>query len=618
MTQNTLAPQWKSLVGCLGRRVLTVALLLLVAPLLVHTFLLYKEAQRAAITDNLNNLSLLARSEASFLRQYIKQTIADLKTVELLGDYAEASIEQPQQSQFSQIAVAESLSSFFLAEKQSDNSWKILAAAHPERLTHKDLNAQQYNNVLDQQTSAYLFDDPISQKKEMRVGYAISDKRIMIAGIELDSLSAQLVRAPSFKSTPIAAFSTDDSDLYFASNPTFDLASCLLFSQEELIDISYQPIGNFLLPENDQFVGVKIPVMGNSFYLIIALTRSQFYDISSVVNLNHLIQLTLLFLVIGGGGVFFLTTRIARPLKQLFACIDQVGTGDLKVRYSPDPVGFELNMLGQKFNQMLTSLEHNIQEAKKQKLAKELLKQEFGIGQDIQRSIMKTSLKDYKNFDFAYAFTPAMEVSGDFFDVYKIDEDHVLFSIADTAGKGISACLYSLGARSCLRALVKSSQDLGDVLTRFNDLFNDDAENQGTFITAFVGILKVSTSKLEYCSCGHPPAFLIKDTSLEMLSTGSMALGVDKSITFASKTITLDVGDKVLLYTDGVIEATNKESTMYSMDRLKNFLESQKMHSAQVIVHDLQKDVEVFSDQTELHDDITILCLEKRKASLPE
>jgi serine phosphatase RsbU (regulator of sigma subunit) len=246
-------------------------------------------------------------------------------------------------------------------------------------------------------------------------------------------------------------------------------------------------------------------------------------------------------------------------------------------------------------------------------MAKELLKQEFQIGQDIQKSILRSSLKEAGDFVFSTSFTPAKEVSGDFYDVYKISENKILICVADTAGKGISACLYSLGARSMLRALAKSGISLEKIIKEMNELFLDDAENQGAFITAFIGLLNLETCQLTYASCGHPSAYLLTNQRVEQLQGEGMALGADLDLVYAIHYLDMKQGDKILIYTDGVIEAQNQDSEMYTPSRLNRFLESQKVHTAAVCVHDLSSDVMAFTDKAELHDDVTILCFEKRK-----
>lgn len=221
-------------------------------------------------------------------------------------------------------------------------------------------------------------------------------------------------------------------------------------------------------------------------------------------------------------------------------------------------------------------------------------------------------MSDAKGYLFSTAFTPALEVSGDFYDVYRIDENHLLIACADTAGKGISACLYSLGARSMFRALARSGLKLETILSEMNEMFLDDAENQGTFITAFVAILDLQTNELTYASCGHPPAYLITNQNVTALKAGGLALGVSKDMKIELQKILINQGDKILLYTDGVFEAQNPENEMYGLKRLEAFLNAKKQQGSQVLVLDLQKEVETFSQQGVLSDDLTIFCIEKK------
>lgn len=618
MTQNTSSTQWKSLTNCLGRRVLSLALILLVLPLFVHAFLLYRQAIYQTSVDNLTNLSLLAKAESSYVKELIQKNTLDVKTIELLAHFDKTASSEILNLELAQIAISQELSSFFLVEKQNNNQWEVIAAAHPERMAQKEINGDEFDQILTLGSSVYLFFDPLTQKKELRIGLAISQNRLIISGTPLESLSSQLIRTPSIRHTPIAGFVTTDNFLYYSTLADFSLLKCKLFIPEELVDIPSLPKQALKIDKNFDFVGVKVPVASDSFYIVIALTKSQFLDFSSTQTFNHLLQITILFALLGGGGLIVLTIRIAKPLRQLFSCLDEVESGNLNAHYQNDQLGFDLNILGQKFNQMLSKLKLSIEETNVERSAKELLKQELAIGQKIQKMILTTSIHHAGSYNFSYAFVPAMEVSGDFYDVYKISDEEILFAVADTSGKGISACLYSLGARSMLRALAKSKASLETIIDQLNQQFLEDAEKYGTFITAFIGILNTKTEEIIFATCGHPPAYVLGQDTLELVSTGGIALGIDAETKYKTQLLKLQEGQKLVIYTDGVIEASNKQGELYSVKRLEAFLKGENNYSSSSLVQDLKHEIEKFSDTLELFDDVTILCIEKMKLAFGE
>jgi sigma-B regulation protein RsbU (phosphoserine phosphatase) len=145
-----------------------------------------------------------------------------------------------------------------------------------------------------------------------------------------------------------------------------------------------------------------------------------------------------------------------------------------------------------------------------------------------------------------------------------------------------------------------------------NQLILEDVETQGAFITAFIAILDRSNSSLVYANCGHPPAYLLTKQGIEPLPSKGMALGVDQEFKFDLQTITLAAQDKVFIYTDGVIEAHNAHNEMYSLDRLELFLNTYKDQTGAALIDTLQKDLDLFCDKTDLHDDLTMLCIEKK------
>ena len=147
MTQNTPSSQWKSLTNCLGRRVLSVSLILLVIPLFFHAFLLYRQAIYQTSIDNLTNLSLLARSESAYVKELVQKNTLDIKTIELLGSYDKAEDLKNLSAELAQVALSEELSTLFIAEKNTSGSWNIIAAAHPERVNMTDVGLGEFNTI---------------------------------------------------------------------------------------------------------------------------------------------------------------------------------------------------------------------------------------------------------------------------------------------------------------------------------------------------------------------------------------------------------------------------------------------------------------------------------------
>jgi serine phosphatase RsbU (regulator of sigma subunit) len=318
---------------------------------------------------------------------------------------------------------------------------------------------------------------------------------------------------------------------------------------------------------------------------------------------------TLVFFVgfLGGGAVLWLTWRIARPLRGLCKTMGRVSEGAVHERYTPDWMGFEINVLGKQFNGTLDRLLMHQQEAVKERLARERLAEELKIGHEIQKNLLPTQWPDFSEIDLTSAYLPAKEVGGDFYDLFSLPDGKLLMAMADTAGKGISACLFSLGLRSMIRTLATTTSDLSEIVLRANDLFWIDARNSGMFVTLWMGIFDPKTRLLTYCSQGHPPALLRRKGQVLDLSTEGIAMGAQQLEAISCAEIVLLPGDLLLLYTDGIIEAHNAKDQLFGVKRLKELLLHDKKRSAQQLADHLLKEVSAFSQDVAQHDDIALL-----------
>lgn len=322
--------------------------------------------------------------------------------------------------------------------------------------------------------------------------------------------------------------------------------------------------------------------------------------------------LVLLIGIVGGGAAYLFTRRISRPFEALCQTMERVSEGGIHVRYKPDEMGFEINALGKQFNETLDELLRRTEEAEKVKIERERLAQELRIGREIQLSMLPASLPKYPGLDLAPGYLAALEVSGDFYDLFPIDNERLLFVVADSAGKGIPACLYSLGFRSALRSFAVTGASLSEIVSQANDLLLLDTGDSGFFITAWIGLYDSKTGKLEYCSQGHPPALLRHDGKLRELSTQGISFGVQEFDRSPIEEIHLRKGDFLLLYTDGVIEAHNPDRRLFSLQRLKDIILASKKNTSAEFVEELLGEIQQFAQSQPQYDDITLAMMFSR------
>lgn len=324
----------------------------------------------------------------------------------------------------------------------------------------------------------------------------------------------------------------------------------------------------------------------------------------------------LAILLIGSVLSFFIVKRMAKPINDLTKVMQSIQEGKFDVRYKKDPLGFEINNLGMIFNKMLDSLIENQSKAGIERVKKESYLQELRLGRQAQMSLLPQKMPKIEGIEIAERYIPAIEVGGDFYDVFVLNKDgdkRVYLIIADASGKGVQACFYSLSARSMIRTYAKLFDKIDTVMHATNALFCNDVGETGMFITVAAAIYHIETGELEYYSSGHNPGFIRrKDGTLETLHLQDIAMGLLLDSKSQAKKVKLEKGDLLLFYTDGVTEAHDKELKLFGENRLKAFLQSHDI-SAHEMVDQLIEEVNNFANGRLQHDDITLLAMKIRE-----
>ena len=228
---------------------------------------------------------------------------------------------------------------------------------------------------------------------------------------------------------------------------------------------------------------------------------------------------------------------------------------------------------------------------------------------EIQKSLLPTKIQ-IPNIKIASSYFPAIDVAGDIFDYFEISPGRVLLMCSDVAGKGIQACLYSLGFRGFVRSVSVFEKDLDKIVSQVNDLYLKDTSENCMFVTAWIGILDTTSKTLEYVSCGHPPALLRRhDLPVELLEGEGIPFGIQKMDEIKVQKVQLKSKDLVIAYTDGVTEAMNDAKQLYGMDRLITAIRNIDVASPENLIEDLYRRIKEFSSK-EQSDDITILAIQ--------
>jgi sigma-B regulation protein RsbU (phosphoserine phosphatase) len=240
------------------------------------------------------------------------------------------------------------------------------------------------------------------------------------------------------------------------------------------------------------------------------------------------------------------------------------------------------------------------------------LQHELDIARTIQLSMLPKkfpAFPDRKEFDIYAEMTPAKEVGGDFYDFFLIDQNHLGFTIGDVSGKGVPAALFMAVCKTVLKTTALKGLPPEECLQQVNRILHLESV-ASMFVTVFYGILDLCSGKVAYCNGGHLPPYRIrKDGTVNAIeTTGNLALGVLANAPYKAKTINLQSGDGLFLYSDGITEAMDTNSLEYGEERLMTSLQ-QSMKSAKDLTQTVMGAVKTFGSGLAQSDDMTVLTL---------
>lgn len=297
-----------------------------------------------------------------------------------------------------------------------------------------------------------------------------------------------------------------------------------------------------------------------------------------------------------------LVHSIIERLQRIQAQLRIIGTGD----YPEKPLAMEhedeLSFIADTIDDMVISLKRN-----------EQIKGELKVAAEIQQAMLPNifpAFPEHDEFDIYAAMRPARNVGGDLYDFFMTDETHIAVIVGDVSGKGMPAAMFMVRTKTLLKSYLQMGLPLSEVIFRTNQNLcegNDD----GFFVTAWIGILDTESGMLTYVNAGHnPPVILTEDGKQKLLrSKPQLVLAGLEGTVYRVETEMLSPGSRLFLYTDGVTEAVNEKEELFGTERMMNALAGEGDQSARGTVERVRKELRSFIGSTEQYDDITILML---------
>jgi sigma-B regulation protein RsbU (phosphoserine phosphatase) len=251
-----------------------------------------------------------------------------------------------------------------------------------------------------------------------------------------------------------------------------------------------------------------------------------------------------------------------------------------------------------------------------------MLDHELAIAEELQSNLLPRRLPPLEQYDIQAYYRPSREVGGDYYDFIEIDSDHWGILVADVSGKGIPGSIVMTETR----ALMKSEGTRGlspiETLGRVNRVLHEDIK-RGMFVTMFYAVLEVSTGISSTTSAGHNPMVLWRKATNTccLVNPNGLALGIDRGPLFEKtlreQKIRLDPGNRMVLYTDGTIEAMNAADEQFGKNRFYHLIQQLADKGSSEFLHFLVKAIQEHQGDAPQHDDITIVTVRRNSAPPP-
>ena len=329
-------------------------------------------------------------------------------------------------------------------------------------------------------------------------------------------------------------------------------------------------------------------------------------SLTTKISIIAVIGLIILFIVVN-----FVTRHLTKPLSKLANATKDIGAGQLDTKI-PEPVrNDEIGTLTDDFSSMRKALKTYIAEVQETTAKQQKLESEIQIAKDIQMSMIPgagNAVITNDDFQLYALLRPARSVGGDLY--YFQQSDTMLhFILGDVSDKGVPAALFMAKTVTLYTRALRDKLSPGQTFTMMNDLLtqNNDA---CMFVTALCGTINLKTGVTVMANAGHMAPIIhdIKDTREHDIK-GATALGLMEDVDYPDITFQLDHKRSIVMYTDGISEAHDKNSQQYTDEKLVKLISTFDTNNAEVTGKTIIESVDDFADGTEQFDDITLLII---------
>ncbi|MBX3166209.1 MAG: SpoIIE family protein phosphatase [Candidatus Eremiobacteraeota bacterium] len=366
---------------------------------------------------------------------------------------------------------------------------------------------------------------------------------------------------------------------------------------------------------------ISAPIMaGVGGYIHVGMDLEKVYAAALREAALQGVAIGLIFLL-SLGLVSLAVRRITGPVTVLTDCAQALSRHDFATDFPkrdelaqlvPRSAG-EIGTLAESFLQMENKIQQSVLHLRQTTAAKERIEGELQVARHIQMSIVPKKFPAFlalPQMDIYATLEPSREVGGDLYDFFQLDDEHIFAVVGDVSGKGVPAALFMAVTQTLIKATARQGLPLGELMSRLNDELCENNE-ASMFVTLFAAILNVNTGQVEFSNGGHNLPFLLSPNKgpEQLPRTRGMGLGAAEGIAFQTSSFTMQPGQALVMYTDGISEAHNPAAELFTEERMRKFFAGQSDLGPRALVENLLDAVRAFEAGGPQADDITALVL---------
>lgn len=330
------------------------------------------------------------------------------------------------------------------------------------------------------------------------------------------------------------------------------------------------------------------------------------------VNFTLTIILSLGFIILLS-AIYSRIKTIFKPMNSLVNATQKIGGGNFDVHLPKIKMDNEVSILTNSISRMQCELKDYMTNLVKTNQEREKIKSEIRFAAQIQQNIIPSNqnlLAYVKEVSIFGILEPAEDIGGDLYDAFLINDTKLCILIADVFGKGIVASMLMTMVQTLIRSQAKYSSSPTSLIKAVNTYLCEN-NKQANFITLFIGVVNLSTGKMDFCNAGHTPLYLRKSNHdlIRYGETHCTALGIFPDLKINSSSLQLNIQDFIILFTDGVTEALSDREEFYGYTRLEEILKAMQNPTPEIIVKSILSSVREFTGLEKQRDDLSIIVL---------